>query len=108
MNLMINQIKTMYNQTLKNMMASQGMTLTDQQIEMMKISLTPETLKMIRNSNFQPSNINNNVNINNNQTTNNPIPNKMPPNMPNLANMDFQQMLEFIKKNPELLKMVSP
>ena len=108
MNLMINQIKSMDNQTQKNMMGSQGMTLTDQQIEMMKISLTPETLKMIRNSNFQPSNINNNVNINNNQTTNNPIPNKMPPNMPNLANMDFQQMLDFIKKNPELLKMVSP
>ena len=108
MNLMINQIKSMDNQTQKKMMGSQGMTLTDQQIEMMKISLTPETLKMIRNSNFQPSNINNNVNINNNQTTNNPIPNKMPPNMPNLANMDFQQMLDFIKKNPELLKMVSP
>ena len=51
MNLMINQIKSMDNQTQKNMMASQGMTLTDQQFEMMKISLTPETLKMIRNSN---------------------------------------------------------
>ena len=32
----------------------------------------------------------------------------MPPQMPNLANMDFQQMLDFIKKNPELLKMISP
>ena len=108
MNLMINQMKSMDNQTLKNMMASQGMTLTDQQIEMMKMSLTPETLKMMRNPNFQHPNINNNVNINNNQTSNNQIPNNMTPNMPNLANMDFQQMLEFIKKNPELLKMVSP
>ena len=28
--------------------------------------------------------------------------------MPNLGNMDFTQMMEFIKKNPEILKMVSP
>ena len=26
----------------------------------------------------------------------------------NLGNMDFTQMMEFVKKNPELLKMVSP
>ena len=28
--------------------------------------------------------------------------------MPNLGNMDITQMMEFIKKNPELLKMISP
>jgi hypothetical protein len=32
----------------------------------------------------------------------------MPPQMPNFAKMDFQQMLDFVKKNPELLKMISP
>ena len=26
----------------------------------------------------------------------------------NMENMDFSQMMEFIKKNPELLKMISP
>ena len=32
----------------------------------------------------------------------------MTPQMTNLANMDFQQMIKKNKKNPELLKMVSP
>ena len=119
MNMMLTQMKNMDNQTLKNMMASQGMNLTDQQIEMMKMSLTPETFKMMRDSNFNPPNMgnayNNNINnnnISNNINTNNNINqtgnNNSMPQMPNLANMDFQQMMDFIKKNPELLKMVSP
>ena len=66
LNMMISQMKNMDNQTMKNMMAAQGMNLTDQQIEMMKMSLTPETLKMMRDPNFSPPNINNyNNNINN-------------------------------------------
>ena len=109
LNFMVNQMKSMDNQTLKNMMSAQGMTLTDRQIDMMKMSMTPETLKMMRNPNFQPPNMNNmsniNTNVNNNQTSSN---NQIPNNMPNFGNMDFQQMMEFIKKNPELLKMVSP
>jgi hypothetical protein len=113
LNLMVTQMKMMDNQTMKNMMAAQGMNLTDQQIDMMKMSLTPETLKMMRNPNFNPPNINNNLNnnINNNNINNNNTGNNMPPQMPqmpNLANMDFQQMLDFIKKNPDLLKMISP
>ena len=105
MNFMLNQMKSMDNQTLKNMMATQGMNLTDQQIEMMKMSLTPETFKMMRDPNFNPKMANTfNTNINNNQHGNN----NMPPQMPNLANMDYQQMFDFIKKNPDLLKMVSP
>ena len=105
----------MDNQTLKNMMAAQGMNLSDDQINMMKMSLTPETFKMMRDPNFNPphmgnafnnNNINNNVNNNNNN--NNQTTNNLPPQMPNLANMDFQQMMDFVKKNPELLKMVSP
>ena len=110
LNIMFAQMKGMDNQTLKNMMASQGMNLTDQQIEMMKLSLTPETFKMIRDPNFNPPNMgnvcNNNINNNNvNPAVNN---NSSMPQMPNLANMDFQQMLDFIKKNPDLLKMMSP
>ena len=126
-NMMVNQMKSMDNQTLKNMMASQGMNLTDEQINMMKMSLTPETLKMMQNpnlnfpnynnNNINNSNNNNNINnneintnrhnnseLNRNQTMNNPSM----PNLPNLGNMDFQQMLDFIKKNPEIMKMISP
>jgi len=108
------------------------MNLTDEQINMMKMSLTPETLKMMQNPNLNipnynmnnnNNNINNNINNNNinnneintssnnnnnglnrNQTMNNPSM----PNLPNLGNMDFQQMLDFIKKNPEIMKMISP
>ena len=109
MNMMCNQMKNMDNQTLKSMMAAQGMNLTDQQIEMMKMSMTPETMKMMRDSNFQaPQTNNNNINnLNNNNLNNN---NQMPqmPQMPNLANMNMQEIMEYLKKNPELLKMISP
>ena len=123
LNLMTQQMKAMDNQTLKNMMAAQGMNISDQQIEMMKQSLSPEVFKMMKDPNFNPPNMgnpfNNNINNNNsnNITNNNNISNNinntnqsgnMPPQMPNFANMDFQQMMDFIKKNPELLKMISP
>ena len=114
MNFMVNQMKSMDNQTLKNLMASQGMNITDQQIEMMKTAITPETLKMLKNNNFQPPNINN-PNIQNNQNnqnnqniSNNNINNNAMPQMPNLNNMDFSQMMNFVKSNPELLKSLSP
>ena len=114
MNMMINQMKSMDNQTLKNMMAAQGMNLTDQQIEMMKMSMTPETMKMMRDPNFQVPQMNNintatnNINTNNNNinTNNNQIPQM--PQMPNLANMNMQEMMEYLRKNPDLLKMISP
>ena len=121
LNAMIGNMKQMDNQTLKNLMAAQGMNLSDQQIEMMKASLSPELIKMAQNQNFPNpnpmtntniNNINNpnydnntNNNINNNTNINN---NPQPPQMPNLNNMDFSQMMDFVKKNPELLKMVSP
>ena len=109
MNMMCNQMKNMDNQTLKSMMAAQGMNLTDQQIEMMKMSMTPETMKMMRDSNFQAPQTNNNINnLNNNNINNNN--NQMPqmPQMPNLANMNMQEIMEYLKKNLELLKMISP
>jgi hypothetical protein len=56
---------------------------------------------MNANGNINNNNINNTINTTSN--SNNPQQ-----QMPNLGNMDFSQMMEFIKKNPELLKMVSP
>ena len=107
LNLLVKQMKSMDDRTLKSMMAAQGMTLSDQQIEMMKISMTPETLKMMRNQNFQKFNIKNiNSKLNNNQTSH--VQNNNSTNMPNLTNMDIQQMIDFMKKNPELFKMLSP
>ena len=110
LNLMIEQMKRMDNQTLKNIMGAQGMNLSDQQIEMMKNSLSPEVLRMAQNQNFQNPTANNNLNISNNNNNNNINTgnNTQPPQMPNIGNMDFSQMMEFIKKNPELLKMISP
>ena len=110
LNLMIEQMKRMDNQTLKNIMGAQGMNLSDQQIEMMKNSLSPEVLRMAQNQNFQNPMANNNLNISNNNNNNNINTgnNTQPPQMPNMGNMDFSQMMEFIKKNPELLKMISP
>ena len=116
LNAMIGNMKQMDNQTLKNLMAAQGMNLSDQQIEMMKASLSPELIKMAQNQNFPNPNPMTNTNINNiNNNTNNNINNNtninnnvQPPQMPNLNNMDFSQMMDFVKKNPELLKMVSP
>ena len=111
-NMMCNQMKNMDNQTLKSMMAAQGMNLTDQQIEMMKMSMTPETMKMMRDPNFQApmNNLNNNINTNNNNvnTNNNINNNNQIPQMPNLANMNMQEIMEYLRKNPELLKMISP
>jgi len=107
LNLLVKQMKSMDNRTLKTMMAAQGMTLSEQQIEMMKISMTPETLKMMRNLNFQKFNIKNiNSKLNNYQTSH--VQNNNSTNMRNLANMDIQQMMDFMKKNPELFKMLSP
>ena len=112
--IMIEQMKNMDNQTMKNLMAAQGMNLTDQQIDMMKASLSPELLKMAQNQNFtnpmgNNNNIINNTNTNiNNNNTNNDINNTPPPQMPNLQNMDFSQMMDFIKKNPQLLNLISP
>ena len=109
---MIENMKRMDNQTMKNLMAAQGMNLSDQQINMMKNSLSPELLRMVQNQNFQNPNMNANGNINSNNINNtiNTTSNSNNPQqqMSNLGNMDFSQMMEFIKKNPELLKMVSP
>ena len=105
LNSLCDQMKNMDNETLKSLMKSQGMNCTDEQIAMMKNSLNPETFKLIKNSNFSmphhSNTINNPSNINNNN--NNPVN-----ELPNLANMDIKGMMNFLKKNPEMLKMLSP
>ena len=117
LNAMIGNMKQMDNQTLKNLMAAQGMNVSDQQIEIMKASLSPELIKMAQNQNFpnpmantnNMNNTNNNTNINTNNNIN--INNSAQPpqmQMPNINNMDFSQMMDFIKKNPQFLNMVSP
>ena len=60
-NSMIGYMKQMDNQTLKNLMAAQGMNLSDQQIEMMKASLSPDLIKMAQNQNFPNPMVNNNT-----------------------------------------------
>ena len=90
-------MKNIDNQTLKNIRAAQGMNLTDEQINMMKMSLTPETFKMMKDPYFKSPNMhtfNNNINnnnTNNNIKNNNLTSNNMHPQMHNFANMDFQQ-----------------
>ena len=106
---MLDQMKNMDNQTLKNLMAAQGMNMSDDQINMMKNSLSPQLLRMAQNQNFQPAYNNNSRNNSDNNNINTNInKNTQQPQMPNLNNMDFSQMMEFIKKNPEILKMISP
>ena len=106
---MLDQMKNMDNQTLKNLMAAQGMNMSDDQINMMKNSLSPQLLRMAQNQNFQPAYNNNSRNNSDNNNINTNINNNtQQPQMPNLNNMDFSQMMEFIKKNPEILKMISP
>ena len=107
LNLLVKQMKSMDNQALKSLVGSHGMTLTDQQNETMKMTMTPESLKIMRNPNFQPSNMNNiNSNLYNNQISQAKKNNNT--NIPNFADMDIQQMIHFMKKNPELFKIISP
>ena len=107
-NSMIGVMKQMDNQTLKNLMAAQGMNLSDQQIEMMKASLSPDLIKMAQNQNFPNPMVNNNTNNSNNNNNIDINNNAQPPQMPNLNNMDLSQMMDFVKSNPQLLKMLTP
>jgi tetratricopeptide (TPR) repeat protein len=98
------QMKNMDNETLKSLMRAQGMNCTDEQISMMKSSLNPETFKLLKNSNFNMPKHSNTINDPSNINNNNNPANQLP----NLANMDIKGMMDFLKKNPEMLKMLSP
>lgn len=110
------------------MMRNQGMNITEEQIEVLKNNVSPDTIKMAR-ENFSrsksqafPSNPTPNMNSpfqGNLQTQaqpqaqpqSQPIQQPQMPNFPsmsNLQNMDFQSMIKFLKDNPEMMKMISP
>lgn len=122
------RFKSLDNATIAQMMRNQGMNITEEQIEVLKNNVSPDTIKMAR-ENFSrsksqafPSNPTPNMNspFQGNlqpqaqpqaQPQSQPIQQPQMPNfpsMPNLQNMDFQSMIKFLKDNPEMMKMISP
>lgn len=122
------RFKSLDNATIAQMMRSQGMNITEEQIEILKNNMSPDTIKMARN-NFNrsktqtfPSNPTPNMNTLNqenqqpqtppqSQPSSQPTQQPQMPNfssMPNLQNMDFQSMIKFLQDNPEMMKMISP
>lgn len=107
MSSMFNQ---MDNETIKNLMKAQGMNISDEQINMMKNS---EIMKMAHkkvNENpeafnqIPPSTTSLTNNIEEEKKTSNPSY----PQMPNMGNMDMKSMMDFMMKNPDLLKSFGP
>jgi hypothetical protein len=130
--MMSNMFSGMDNNTIRSMMQAQGMNISDDQINLMKngdmiksaqrqMKQNPEMFNnmadMQKNSNFMNNNMNtSNVSENSNSvnTNTNTSPNPTPqmPQMPNLGdlpkNMDMKSMMEFVQKNPDILKMMGP
>jgi hypothetical protein len=126
MNFMIESFKNMDNNTIKSIFSMKGQNMTDEQINMMKMQMNPNLLKMAAKSNFggntgsnyPPSNSynpssshthsancshmtnqgNGQASVENNNVGNNT---KMPA-FP--QNMDFSSMMNFMQQNPELIK----
>lgn len=105
----------MDNETIRSMLSSQGMSFSNQDIEFLKNAMTPETLKLMKNSNMKMPQIPMNQQSLSNQSSSPSLSQQEPlssisssPQMPNLGNMDYKSMLNFIKSNPEMLKMISP
>lgn len=130
---MANMLKSMDNATIKSIMQMQGMNLSDEQISMMKNSITPDTMKMMKNfqgnpgmksgSNTNSSNTSNNLNTstsanvecsntsgNTNISANAEASTAMPSlkGFPDLKNMDFSSMMKFVQDNPNLMNMMGP
>ncbi len=132
MNGMLGMIKNMDNDTIKSMMQMQGMTLSDEQINMMKGSMNPEMMNMMKNmkGGMPQPNLNQNQNLNNNMSNrgsnienevspsrssnsnsgNNSLNNSNMPNMnggfPDMSNMG--DMLKMVQNNPQLMNMMGP
>lgn len=138
---------SMDNQTIRSMMAAQGMNLSDDQINLMKnrdliknakqqMKNNPEIyekVKQMKSSGINPSsqfntnyssNTNdqsrtspttnntsvssNSSNTNNNTNMNNVNPGSFPDMSTFPKNMDMKSMMDFVSKNPDMLKMISP
>jgi hypothetical protein len=122
---MANMFKSVDNNTIKAMMQSQGMTLTDEQINMMKNNMNPDIFKMVGNTDFLDNNYSRINNMNNNLNNNNNIPkqresppsiereeepiqttqSQRQPTMPNFN--DLGSMMKLIQNNPSLMNMMN-
>ena len=102
-------IKRTDTEALKKMLSSQGINYSTQEIELMKNSLNPEMMKMMRSSNLGPRpGMSQGSAVPPSTQGSASQPASEPPKMPNLGNMDLNSMLQFVKSNPEIMKMVSP
>ena len=111
LNSMAQMMKNVDNNTLKSMLLAQGMDVSDEQINMMKMSMTPEMLKVMRDSDFNFSKTPKTTNEPQQSSSSNTGCKSSPPQMPDfsqLSKMNISQMMEFIQKNPELLKRLAP
>ena len=126
MNYMSNMLKNMDTATIKSIMSMQGMSISDEQIDMMKNNMSPEMMRMMKgqtgrgfgNMGMPNSKIgipaSNNTNLSNNLTGSGPTQpeqNQMPPfkgAFPDLKNMDMSSMMKIINDNPQLMNMMGP
>ncbi len=126
-------IKTMDNNALKSMMQMQGMSITDEQISMMK-NVDPQMMKTMMNNtgglpnmpmkantvpnydtnnknesnNLTPSSNNNTDTINSSHSTTQSSSLPQMKGFPDLKNMDFNSMMKFVQDNPQILNMMGP
>ena len=127
MGFMIDSFKNMDNNMIKSIFSMKGQNLNDDQINMMKMQMNPNLLKMAAKSNMGNINANtgiNDTNVNSSHThsqncshennqesvatpsqnNNSNTNSQKAPTFP--AGMDFSSMMSFVQQNPELLKNV--
>lgn len=122
---MTKMLMNMDNNTIKSMMSSMGQNLSDDQINLLKneslmkncfsqMKSNPDMLNginsstLMNNPNLNGGNTTNSeiVNNQNQQTNSNPFNNLNMNDFP--KNMDYSSMVNFISKNPDLIKSLSP
>lgn len=123
-------LKGMDNESIKTMMKAQGMNISDEQISMMRNpDMLHQAQKQIKNNpnlmnkNYNQSNSNEMQNVsnqeyrnqksNNSESCSNQVSSSQPRSpFPNLSsfpkNMDMSSMMDFVSKNPDFLKNLSP
>lgn len=100
----------MDNDFIKNMMKAQGLNMSDEQISLMKNS---EMIKMAQKQIKTNPNMTYPNNSNPNTTPSNSIVDNKDemrqPSMPQMpTNFDMKSMMDFVSKNPDLLKSMGP
>lgn len=115
---MTQMFANMDNNTIKQMMQMQGMSISDEQINMMKnpemiksvqgmIKSNPDIVNKRQQEFLSDKKISSQINSNDTVSSNTNPPSQMP-NMSQLGGMDMKSMMDFVQKNPELLKSLSP